>query len=359
MNKNFRDFQEIPYFNINNAVEPRFFVNRTEELSIAWKALFRDKLNLLITGPYSIGKSSFLAKIMHDISEQSDLKVLPVWLNMQAYYNGTFENFLSEIIARICTTIATQIYGLNYSEVFEEINRIPDLKQIADKQKRAFLRIYRIVKSKKYGVVRKSTKELGARMVASVKANESTEVSVQLQDLTGYEFLMFIDELNQILNNKGYDRILILCDEANKLSEEINIDIFRRYFEIFASKNIQFIFVTVPRTSNKIPKFSQAFGCHIELKKFPNSNCVEELINLVFENFKKEGGKIIPFEKPCFDKIYEICEGHPYWIQYFCRLIYDNVLDEKHSCINVQFVVNCSIDLFKEVNRFGSSVSTE
>lgn len=353
MPKELKEFPPFPNFQYCSIVDPRFFVDRNEELSIAWKALFRDRLNLLITGPRGIGKSSFLRKIMQEVSEQPNLKVLPVWLDMQAFHEGPFVNFLNELIERICTTIGTKVLKMNYSELLEDINKHPDLKQLTDKRKHSLFRIYRLVRSKRYDSVRKSLREVGASMIVSGKATESTEVSVQLHDITGYEFLMFIDELKQILIEKGYNTILALCDEANRLSEAINIDILQRYFEIFASKNIQFIFVAAPFAGSKIPEISNAFGCQIKLGKFLNSDCVEELVRCVLDDFDRHGGKSIPFEKICYEKIYDVCEGHPRWMQCLCSQIYETAVTENHTNINMGLVTNCSLKFLKEFQSRG------
>jgi len=341
----------FPKFQRGVIVDPRFFVNRDEQLTLARKALFRDKMNILITGSYGIGKSSLLRKIMDEAINQNSPKVFPVWLNMEIFRIGSFNSFLRELMERICTSIATNIYKMNYSEFLEDLNKHPDLTQLADERRRSLFRIFRLIRGKRYDSTRESIREAGVDTIFVGKAIDSTKISYQIDDISGSEFLLFVDELKQILNNAGYDSILAFCDEANRISEDINVAILQSYFEIFASKEIQFIFVTVPRTGERIPEISNAFGCQIKVGKFPNSDCVEELLQVILNDFENNGGTPIPFNNNCYKKIYEVCDGHPLYIQRLCAVIYETAMMKDLQKIDLEFVTNCSLKFLKEYRR--------
>jgi GTPase SAR1 family protein len=341
----------FPNFQPFSPVDPRFFVNRNEEKDLAWRALFRDKVNLLVTGPFGIGKSSFLRKIEHNIKEQPDLRVFPVQLNMisYAFHEHSFDKFLNDLIKQLCASIVTIIFKMDYSEFLEDLYKTPDLGQQLDKRKKTLFRISRFIKSEGYDTSYTSQRQAGVNSILIGKATDSNNISFQVGNITNFEFLMFIDELKQILKDENYDTILFLCDEANKLSEEVNIEIIQKYFEIFASKNIQFIFVTVPDADNKIPEISDAFGCQIRIGNFQSSDSVEELVHLVLDDFRQKGGESILIEKECFDEIHEICNGQPWWIQRLCRRIFESAIEENRSKIDKKFVINCGLKVFKEM----------
>ena len=48
---------------------------------------------------------------------------------------------------------------------------------------------------------------------------EAREMQAHVEELTGHEFLMLVEELSSLIRAKGFGPITVLCDEANHLPD--------------------------------------------------------------------------------------------------------------------------------------------
>lgn len=337
------DLTPYPHFQSTMSVPPALFVNRTKELEVIRNTVFRDCANVLVTGPRAIGKSSLLMKFLDELKSNPSAGIYPVWLDMQCFFDGDLNDFLNEILERVCCRIWTGIFGRKYSDLYNQASKYGEDDLLKSETEKKLVQVYRIANSRHAQARKKHATEAGATLVASAKKSEETQRSHELQRVRGYQFLHLLEELKDLLSVKGYHSILMLCDEANRLSENINNDILLRYFEIFASRKVLFAFVSVPIVSDLYP----AFGAHVQLGAFPSVSCVTELISLVFQDFESRGGKPIPFDDICHKRIFDICEGHPRWIQTLCDKVYKVAQESKIDRIGLKVVESCAIDFLK------------
>lgn len=308
----------ITPFKVHDPVKPPIFTGRYEELGFINEAIMLDRENLIIHGADGIGKSSVLTTIFHQLKNSKD-KVLTVEVNATDIINGFESNFLSFITHKICQSIWIELMGNRYSELLEDV-LLNSRGRFSDKlnpEERALKRIFKIVTSSKINSIGKTNNELGAggAFVFSGKATSTNEIGYERKPLETFEFLALLKELNDIIKEFGYQRIIVFCDELNHLPDKVNIEIIRNYFRIFTSNDIQFLIVAInpKRSVNEYEfDFTEAFNYQLEVNTFESENLVEELI----KNCLKIGDKYnVSFADESYSILFNKFNGHPWWIQ--------------------------------------------
>lgn len=344
---------KLPDFIVNRIVNPELFVNRTQELEFLYQSLNIKGNNVLIHGERGIGKSSILGKLEYDIRNNKDLKTLPIIFNLLFLQNCTINEFLNEILLQICYSMLSKLYNEKTSSLLNNIHRSDSKSTIVNsKAKIRLYEIFRLLRSSRYQQKIGIFGEVGATFLATAKKRETAENTSEFNGLTNYEFLSIVDELNDIIRENGYTKMVLLCDEANHLTSSIQHDILSGYLEIFKSKKLQFAFVTISSMNNEVKNIDSAFEDRLVLKGFQNPNTVEELIERVYSKYSDEGGNPIPFEQGSTEIIFEKTKGNPRYIQSILMSSFLNAQSKQLNRIDSNIVNDSIIQFYIELKQW-------
>jgi hypothetical protein len=337
-------------FEHNDPVIPPIFAGRDNELSIINKTLFEEGGSMALVGNDAIGKSSILRTI-HSLLLNRKSAVLPIAINAFDFRTAVEDNFLGLAAHQICAAIWTKLMNRSYSELIEEslLNVRGDSSSIPEES--AVKRIFRIVTSDKLAGVGKSNKEFGAKFYVEGKVSQENQLTNERKPLAPFEFLHLLDELNDIIRTYKYDSLLVVCDELNHLPRRTNTEFLRSYFDIFASRKIQFL-ITVVNPEDQVKDDAKllldAFNNPLEIKHFQNVECVQQLVF----NALNLDDKPLAFEKDAFTTLFEITDGHPWWIQKICDSIYLSASNNSRTHVNSAVIEKHSIPFKAEMEIY-------
>jgi Cdc6-like AAA superfamily ATPase len=340
-------------FIFNEPVAPPIFAGRSKELAILNQSIFELKESVILFGNDAIGKSSIVKTIHKSVLNSMNKEVLPVQFSAIEFINAIDRDFLAFATHKICTTIWTRLIKKNYSELIEEslfntssINSSPEEVSLK--------RIYRIVTSSSLSSVGNTSKEIGGKLFLEGKYIQNNEVSNSRKPLESFEFLMLLDELNDIIEHFGFKSIIVFCDELNHLPENVNSQILKNYFDVFSSKKIQFVIVSVnpyEQHQSDAENLIKSFHCSLEIKSFEQKEAVEELLLNAILNKK------IELENGIVDYLFNFTGGHPWWIQKICDQAYSSLLANKSDLIDFASIEKASFNFKNEIAHYNKLIS--
>jgi len=304
----------IPSFHLGQVVPTGYFVDRTDEIEYCKEVLLQNNGNLLILGKWRIGKTSLIYKLIELVESESESKLLPVYVNLAAYFDRDTENFIEDLLIHICKEVGKSIFGKEYSEMLRDLGASEALFE-GDYNK--LKRIFEMVRATQVrGRQKKSVVGLD-KLVKAIREEVDTD-SFQVDKLVSYEFISLAKEIASICNSHGYERIIIFADEANKIAASKTGDIFSEFFQVFASEALQFVFAATPQATSESPSIRDIFPNEQELLNFDSKDILFELLKTYYlVDFNLMHTKI-PFENNALDRIWALTEGHPYLLQLLC-----------------------------------------
>jgi hypothetical protein len=131
----------------------------------------------------------------------------------------------------------------------------------------AVRKVYSAVMRSAYRVRLESLSSSGVSGTYEERLAERSVQEYQQADLLPFEFGEFADELSSAVRaHCGKERIIAVCDEANRFPVFSQRDILARYLELFASKRVQFLFVAGYRRWDKERNLPEGFETMVELQ---------------------------------------------------------------------------------------------
>ena len=331
-------------FNHVTSVIPPWFIGRENELEEIKNCLVVGQSNFLISGQRGYGKSSIARTIYKEISDIG-INILTLPMSIFHFYDDKLDQFLGDVIHEICATIWKNLLERDYSELIEDSLLYPTGK-ISEKKAKKLHRIYRIITSEKLSAKGTASRSTGAKLVAEASLAEAREVSYQRQPLKPFEFLHLLDELYEILSDLDYDRILVVVDEFNYVSDATNSEFYRRFFEVITSQKIQFGLVGAEFEKNETISFSDPFGTRIDASPF-DIKLIKTLITEYMESFKKD--MPIEFHQESYSYIHALTSGSPHLVQLLCFTTLNNAIKDNLKEINLNFIKRTATEMNNRV----------
>ncbi|RZK38623.1 MAG: ATP-binding protein [Pedobacter sp.] len=344
-------------FTINNPAIPPIFAGRSDEISLIIRGLFQDHTSIAIYGNEAIGKSSILLTIhQHLVSENKIFSIeIPSIILRQAIQG----NFLGLITGQICTAIWTRLLNKKTSDLIEDtMLYVRDRGDyIADADEDLIRRIYRLVTNTKLEGTGTEKNAFGGKMIINAQSSHEKSMSFSRAPLSSTEFLDLIGELNDIIKGYDYDSILIVCDEMNHLPIATNTGILREYLDAFSSKKIKFLLTLSNPSSYQKEDFDllvEAFSAPFEIGHFKKIDAVKELIDNVLSTSKN---RKVDFSKSSYKTLFELTEGHPWWIQKIANDAYSEILASKRDGINSRIIEKNSQKYLAEIKLYKENMA--
>lgn len=315
-------------FHAGPYVPPQLLVNRTQELQISKETLLELRGNLLVVGKRRIGKTSLIKKLQDELRKE---QVLCVEQNLIAYDQNP-SNFLREILLLLCYEIGEKVFHKTASELLYSLISNPKTPK-GDEER--FYRIYKLARGLSLARTSESSAEARINLPpvgGGAGKGEKFQVQVDIGTLWPSEFISLSQELMNICYRAGYKSIVVIADEANKLAAQTSKDILRSYFEVFSSRQIQFVFVADISLIDYRP-IEDIFERTLKLGVFKDISSVHELLG---RYFKAQLGLDYrsAFSNDSIERIWELSGGHPYLIQVLCKYALDEACVRRRDIVS-------------------------
>ena len=325
-------------------------VNRENELKKCVVSLYERSENLLLYGARGVGKT-FLVRLIHEEIKANYAEVVPALVNLTSLFAyhplNVISAFPKAVLLELCKTIWIDVLGKDYSTLRSVLAETGNELKFRKKGEKKLISIYKLLMTtgRKIKVSDESTIGVAAGFKGDVKSAETREWSEF--DTLPFEFFEFIEEIMEVtLKPKKKNRIIILCDEANKLSIFQQSEILERYLELFAARDVQFLFVAGYLRGGKIENLPSVFQNIVELKGFKEKLFVKELIEKHTSNLE------ISFSESALDVVWEIFQGHLVDTLTACRMAYERATQDKTREIDSKTMAIVCTQLLRQQEEY-------
>ena len=263
--------------------------------------------NVLLYGERGSGKT-FLLKLIDEEIKVKNSQIFACFVNiasLRAYEPGDeISSFPRAVLLQLCSSLWTNLLGKSYLDLRDHLHDTGREIAIKMKDEKIIQRIYTQL-MKKHGVGGyKFTNSIGVSAGVKGSKKEEKEFQSHHSEILPFEFAEFANEIiSNVLIPNNKKRIIILCDEANHMPLFKQEEILERYFDLFGSKKLQFLFVAGLVPWDNKPFLPSCFETRLELLGFPEK---ADLINLI-----EKYGPIEIFTGEAIDLLFEAYKGHP------------------------------------------------
>lgn len=318
-------------------------VDRDIELKQCIDALFGRSENLLIYGSRGVGKT-FLVKLLLEEIKSHFKDTVPAFVNLTGLFAydpaGTVSSFPNEVLLELCNTIWVNFLGKEYSTLRSVLSETGREIKFRNKGEKKIVDIYRLLMTSARRMTASQEYSVGVSSILGTK--RSTQKEWSETDILPFEFFEFVEEIKkETLLPHGKERIIIICDEANKLPIFQQAAILERYLELFAASQVQFVFVAGYRPGEKVIPISYGFQNIVELKGFQEKQHVKELIN------KHASAINVSFLDSAIDVVWDVFKGHPRNTLGACRRSYLHAEQYKLSRIDAGIMAVACAELLR------------
>ncbi|MCK5224740.1 hypothetical protein KAR04_08205 [Candidatus Calescamantes bacterium] len=318
-------------------MEPSLFIDREDELSHAMQCLFSEGMNINVFGEPGIGKTSFLNKLRDEIIKAHP-DTLVIQLFLLSYVERETVDLARIFLLAIADAIWEEVFKSPYSELMQLLGQPDPASATFSKEKRSFLRIYRLLRSGSISSQVEETAELEGKLVLGAKKGEKYWVQYQISDLFQFEFSRLLSELIPVMEKSKKSRIVILADEANYLRGEKAEQVLRRNFDILLDNRIRYVFVTFESAKKTFYEADKVLHQEVFLGPFPNESVLDQLIDWYCASFASIGEQTLKFTRKARQAIWEKSQGHPFKIQRLCRGAWLNAKHRRSTTVDIEDV---------------------
>lgn len=323
-------------------------IDRATELHKLNTIVLSRQENILLTGQHGIGKTCLLKKFRESIAAEKKDNVLLVELEMIGM-TATPGDFLSDLLLKLFAVAYYCITGKRFSSLLQSNYIHRDISSLTSAISQ-LIELYHVVKTKESSSNLLDTHSIGATLGLTAKKEEKIGASWSGGELTTGEKLLVAYELLEVLADKGFSRVIVFGDEANHISPNIEIDLYRSNFEAFSARNLQFVFTGNPALFDKVPHFHTLFPNTLEISGFSEPRIIDDLLDTYCSILKKNGASIY-FPPETRNFLWKISNGVPRELQRVCRAAVDYALENSEHEISPTVVLQSCIDVYSFVPR--------
>ncbi len=306
-------------------------VDRDAELNSTVDRLINLGHNVLIYGTRGVGKSFFLRLLGQAIAPTKSLAVIQFTIRSGSPEWEDEEKFANDVLMAVCYHSWKRILGHDYLDLRESIGHSDRELKVRTNSEKAVERVYSILMNLANQVKRRAFSEFGASVVLKGTISDEVTKSAKTPDLLPFECFELCEYLlDKVYRPKGYDRLVILCDEANLLPTLTQEAILVRFFQGFRQHRVQFVFVAGVTATRKVinEPFKSLFETSFELKPFSSISDTKDFV------LKHAGGMSSMIDDQCIELVHEYVGGHPRLVLELFRRAYNAVKQANHEMIS-------------------------
>lgn len=281
----------VPSFHYGGVVPPEYFVGRARELQ-AGSDLIHARQSFLLVGDFRSGKTSYGKMLIHRLMAENDVspvRVLCGYFNLQECVRITPETFLGRTVRAASSEIARQVFGCKYTLIEADPYQVhPELRD--DRAFGSFMQVCRVIRQRTLG-------------------HGAGDVS----PLAPEEFVQFIQDLMEILREKGWDEFFIFYDEANRLPMDFSIDLLTGNVEALTAAGVISVYSVVPQAA-ETDALRNLFGHHVRLVPFADVGEVRALLaRYCFQDESRIAD--LPVTPAAIEALWHCTGGRPFRVQ--------------------------------------------
>jgi len=252
-------------------------INRDEQVEFLNDRILNRKENLLLTGQFGIGKTCLLRKFRGQLDPEQAKQTLLIEMEM-GRVSSDASGFLADVLLELIGVFWGEVLKRPCTDLIKAVSNPRSITEAILPQVRRVLDLYRILRPEKEESRLQSKNVAGVDKILKATKEESISKRIIRGDLTPSEFVGLADELLIALRQEGIERTIVFGDEANHIDPGLEIELFQRNFEIFAKRNVQFVFTAKADVLEKVPRLRDAFPAWLNLGGFKDPSILNEVI---------------------------------------------------------------------------------
>lgn len=322
-------------------------VDRNDEIEQCIDSLFSRSENVLIHGSRGVGKT-FLVRLLLDEIKLRFKNEVPVFLNLTGLFvyepREIVSAFPNAVLLEICRTTWVDVLGKEYLTLRNSLSEPSNKIKFRKKGERTVADIYRLLMTSARRMEASWEHSIGVSAALKGDIKKSTRMGWSEIDILPFEFFEFVEEIKKktLIPNKK-ERIVIICDEANKLPILQQASIMGRYLELFAARKVQFVFVSSYSFGEKFGQTTSGFEKILNLRGFREKRHVKDLLD------RETTGTNFLFEDKAIDVVWKAFEGHPRCTLSAGRYAYTKAITRGLEKINAKIMASACMQILQEL----------
>ena len=322
----------------------RLRVDRIDEIRRSTVALGQSFHNVLLYGHRGVGKTFLVRLIVREL-QKSFSDVLPVYVRTAGLplYNPVDEvaAFSRAVLLQICVELWKHILGKSYLDLREYVSASDANLNFSSPEEKTLQRIYSLLMVSHRRSLTQISNKIGFSVGVQGEKSDGFSVEKQSSEVLPFEFGEFVDELIHVVQKKGKHRIVVLCDDANRMPMFKQEDILTRYFDLFRSKKVLFLFVAAWQDWERDVHVPLCFEQVIQLNGFTDFNVFREFM------IKASDDRSV-FEEDALACLHESCKGEPVKALDIARRAWRIAQKQNSNILKLPFVKESSDQFWQE-----------
>jgi hypothetical protein len=312
-----------PAFYLGSVVAPEHFINREQELARA-NGWILDGQSFLLVGKRRVGKTSFCRKLRHQIMGAAHNQILVVISDLQKIADLTNETFLGHTLLALVGEISREVFRCRYSDLLQPE---PEAGNVLLRDEPAFKQF--------------------ARTAGMVFERTQTRGRVVPAPLQFAEFEQLTRDLLHVIRLRGWSRVAIVYDEANRLPRDLSVNLLVCNQEALHESAVVVVYVASPEMVEAFGPLYETFGRELRLGPFPSIRDLQRLLACYCLNdpLRVED---IPVTVPALEMLWNATSGQPYAIQLLAGRSFDLACEERAAAVDVGHVERARAELRHE-----------
>jgi hypothetical protein len=312
-----------PPFYLGSVVQPEHFIDRDQELTRA-RGWVQDGQSFLLVGKRRVGKTSFCNMLRHQIMGSPRNQVLVVLSNLQAYGNLTADTFLGHTLLALVGEIARYVFRCRYSDLLQPDPAAGNVLLRDDPVFRQFIRTT--------GMIHERTQ---------------TRAGVAPAPLQFAEFEQLTRDLLHLVRLRGWARVAVIYDEANRLPRDLSVDLLVSNQEALHESGVVTVYVASPEMVAAFGPLYETFGRELRLGPFPSIRDLQRLLACYCLNDPRRVDDI-PVTVAALELLWNATSGQPYVIQLLAGRSFDLACEEQADAVGAEHVTRAQAALRRE-----------
>jgi hypothetical protein len=314
----------VPQFHYGGVVPPDFFIGRSEELDEA-EQIARAGQSFLLVGERRAGKTSFCDALIHRVMGARGNDVLVGKLNLDAFEDLTITTFLGHTLINMIGEIVRQVFDLRYSELLY-LEPSARRKLSDDAEFGSLVSIHRLVTER-----------------VRMKRNASAP-SLLPEEFLRQEFLKLTAELLDLIARRGKRTYLIIYDEANRLADELSINLLMNNLEVLGNSRLTTAYAASPNMVSSFDALSAHLPRKVYVGPFKSPAEMRQLLGRYYFNDSNHTDGL-PITDSAEQLVWAISGGMPYRIQCLFAYGFARAQRAHESRVTVQHVEPAWLEL--------------
>lgn len=333
-------------------------IDREEEFGKAYSALAKNVQNVLLYGTRGAGKT-FLIRLIEDELCRREPQIFTCAVNLASlasYRPGAddIDAFPKAVLLQLCTALWTRLIDKSYLQLKDHLSYSGHELRVMPREESTIQAVYaQLMKS---DLVQRTsrTNTAGLNLVAKGELQEQFVHENKQSSILPFEFGEFVGQLiTDVLHPRSKSKVVIICDEANHAKFYEQEQLLERYFELFSSRRVQFLFVAGHGPWQEKEYIPACFETTIELAGFRNPDHTKVLVEA---DARRLTGGEVEFTQDALEVLVEAFAGHPRNSLDASQLAIDYVFSESSRKVTVKAMLKACRETEKKLQTWENSV---